>query len=110
VDRLLAKEPWLDAQFDGEARELLTRSAFERGADTTALSNARAALRAAKTADTRAQRLVLLARAPERNNQYDSAAPRTPRRRIVSAGADWLMLRAAGSETDSAKRLRCSRP
>src|SRR4051812_10241216 len=30
VDRLLAKEPWIDDQFDGEGRELLARSAFER--------------------------------------------------------------------------------
>ena len=74
VERLLAKESWIDNQFEGEARELLTRSAFERGADTAALSHARAAFSAAKTADVRARRLVLLARALERNNKFDSAA------------------------------------
>ncbi len=106
VDRLLAKEPWIDAQFDGEARELLTRSAFERGADTAALSNARAALRAAKAADTRAQRLVLLARALERNNQFDSAAAAYARAATSFRPVrDWLLLRAAGSEGDSAKRF-----
>ena len=106
VDRLLAKEPWIDAQFDGEARELLTRSAFERGADTAALSNARAALRAAKAADTRAQRLVLLARALERNNQFDSAAAAYARAsNSFRPVRDWLLLRAAGSESDSAKRV-----
>ena len=34
VDKLLAGEPWIDTQFEGEGRELLARSALERGADT----------------------------------------------------------------------------
>src|SRR5205823_6175521 len=33
VEKLLANETWIDAQFGGEARELLTRSALDRGAD-----------------------------------------------------------------------------
>src|ERR1043166_2351054 len=74
VDKLLAKESWVDAQFDGEGRELLARSALERGVDTLALSNSAAALRDAKAPDARAVRSVLLARALERNNYFDSAA------------------------------------
>ena len=42
VEKLLANEPWIDSQFDGEARDLLTRAAFDRGADTAALTHARA--------------------------------------------------------------------
>src|SRR4051812_27442229 len=61
VERLLAKEPWVDGQFGGEGRELLARAAFERGADTSALTQSKTALDDAKTADNRAVRLVLLA-------------------------------------------------
>ena len=105
VERLLAKESWIDNQFEGEARELLTRSAFERGADTAALSHARAAFSAAKTADVRARRLVLLARALERNNKFDSAAAAYSRAADAFRPVrDWLTLRAAGNESDSAKR------
>ena len=35
VDKLLAAETWIDTQFDGEARELLTARRLERGADTS---------------------------------------------------------------------------
>jgi hypothetical protein len=48
VDKLLAKEPWIDGQFGGEARELLTRSALARDADTLALRHASAAARDAR--------------------------------------------------------------
>src|SRR4051812_33488435 len=51
VERLLTKETWLDDQFNGEGRELLARAAFERDADTLALTNARAGLADAKSAD-----------------------------------------------------------
>src|SRR5262245_44020321 len=74
VDRLLSGEPWLDAQFGGEGRELLARAALERGADSTALRQTTAALRSAKDPETRGVRSVLHARALERNNQFDSAA------------------------------------
>src|SRR5207249_3892204 len=33
VDRLLAREPWIDSAFGGEARELLARAALDRDAD-----------------------------------------------------------------------------
>jgi len=105
VDKLLASESWIDSEFGGEARELLTRAALERGADTTALTHASAAMRDAREPDTRATRLVLLARALERNNFFDSAAANYSR----AAGTfpsihDWLQLRVAGTERDSAKR------
>jgi soluble lytic murein transglycosylase len=105
VDNLLAREPWIDSLFDGEARELLTRAALERGADTTALTHALAAARDARASDTRTQRLVLLARALERNNFFDSATATYARAadalRPIRA---WLQLRVAGTERDSAKR------
>ncbi|MDB4874737.1 MAG: hypothetical protein JWM41_1183 [Gemmatimonadetes bacterium] len=107
VDKLLAKEPWLDSQFDGEGRELLTRSALERGADTAALTQASAALRAAKSPETRAARLVFLARALERNNMFDSAAATYGRAgESLRPIRDWLSLRVAGNQSDSAKRAK----
>src|SRR5437763_5194526 len=107
VDKLLAKESWIDAQFEGEGRELLARSALERGVDTLALSSSAAALRDAKSPDLRAVRTVLLARALERNNYFDSAA-------VMYASAatalrpvhDWLALRQAGVLRDSAARAK----
>ncbi|MEO9034507.1 MAG: transglycosylase SLT domain-containing protein [Gemmatimonadaceae bacterium] len=107
VDRLLATEPWIDSQFGGEARELLARSALDRNADALALSNASAAFADAGTADARAIRSVLLGRAFERNNMFDSAAAAYSR----AAGAmpairDWLALRVAGSSSDSTARAR----
>jgi len=108
VDKLLTGQPWLDTEFEGEGRELLARSALERGADTVALTQAMAALRDAKSNDIRATRLVLVARALERTNATDSAAAAYARAG-ESAGAlrgirDWLELRAAGVERDSAAR------
>jgi len=109
VDKLLAGQPWIDTLFEGEGRELLARSALERGgADTIALRHAVAALRDAKTNDIRATRLVLVARAFERNNATDSAAAAYARAG-ESAGVlrgirDWIELRAAGVERDSAAR------
>lgn len=105
VDKLLATEPWIDSQFDGEARELLTRSALERGADTSALTHASAAVGDARLPDSRAVRLVLLARTLERNNFFDSAAATYGHAAAALRPVrDWLHLRAAGTERDSAKR------
>lgn len=105
VDSLLSKQAWVDAQFRGEGRELLTRSALERGADTLALRRATLALRDARDAGARATRLVLLARAQERNNLFDSASANYARaEKLLPSVRDWLALRAAGSEVDSAKR------
>ena len=105
VDGLLAKEAWIDSRFDGDARELLAQSAFGRGDDASALANARAASREANTDDARAVRLVLLARAFERNNMFDSAAVAYGRASASFRPArDWLTLRAAAAERDSTKR------
>jgi soluble lytic murein transglycosylase len=105
VDKLIGRETWLDSQFEGDGRELLTRSALERDADTTAVRFATSALASAKNSSVRATRLVLLARALERTNQFDSAAA------VYSKAADayrpirdWLRLRVAGNESDSTKR------
>jgi soluble lytic murein transglycosylase len=107
VEKLLAKEPWIDQQFDGEARELLTRSALERGADTAALTQARLALADAKTAQARAVRSVYLARAFERNNYFDSATVMYARAsETLRPARDWLLLRAAGTQPDSDDRTK----
>ena len=107
VDKLLSTESWIDTQFGGEARELLARSALERGVDTAALTHANAAFRDAKSADVRAARSVFVARAFERNNMFDSAVAAYSR---ASEGLpsvrSWLFLRVAGSESDSAKRAK----
>jgi soluble lytic murein transglycosylase len=107
VDKLLAKESWIDAQFGGEGRELLARSALERGVDTLALTQSRLALQAARAADARAARSVYYARALERNNFFDSAAVMYSRAGESLRGVrDWLLLRAAGTQRDSADRAR----
>ena len=105
VDKLLADEPWIDTQSDGEARELLTRAAFDRGADSVSLRYAGAALQQSKTKAERDARTVLLARALERNNKFDTAATLYTRAAAAFPSIrDWLLLRAAGSESDSARR------
>lgn len=105
VDKLVGVESWIDVRFDGEARELLTRSALERSADTASLTQATIALRDATKPDSRAARTVYLARALERNNFFDSAAVLYLRARdAFPLVRDWLALRAAGSQSDSAKR------
>ena len=107
VDRLIGGAPWIDTTFGGEARELLARSALERNADTIALAHATTAVRDAKDRSARATRLVLLARALERNAQFDSAAATYERAADAWPSiADWLELRAAGSERDSSARAR----
>jgi soluble lytic murein transglycosylase len=103
VERLLRNAAWLDTQFGGDGRELLARSALERGAD--ALGDARLALHDAANDASRVSRSVLLARAFDRANVRDSAAAL-----YLSAAArlprvsDWLRLRAAGVTADSAER------
>jgi soluble lytic murein transglycosylase len=103
VERLLRDAPWLDSQFGGEGRELLARSALERGTD--ALPDAQRALAAARDEPSRVMRRVLLARAQDRASQRDSAsasylaaAAKLPR------VAEWLRLRAAGVTGDSSAR------
>ncbi|HKO15386.1 MAG TPA: hypothetical protein VJU87_04050, partial [Gemmatimonadaceae bacterium] len=67
VIRLIGAEPWVDSSFGGFGRELLARSALERG-DSTAAVQARAAVQSASDRETRAVRTVLLARALDRQN------------------------------------------
>jgi soluble lytic murein transglycosylase len=107
VDRLLGKESWVDTQFEGEGRELLTRSALERGADTAALTLARAAYRDARNSQRKAMRAVYLARAFERTNYFDSAAVMYLRAgESLPSVRDWLLLRAAGTQPDSMERAK----
>ena len=107
VDRLIGNAVWADTAFGGEARELLARSALERNADTAALVHAAAAVRDAGDRSSWASRLVLLARALERNQQFDSAAATYARAADGSPRIeDWLELRAAGNERDSAARAK----
>jgi soluble lytic murein transglycosylase len=103
VERLLRDAPWLDSQFGGEGRELLTRSALERATD--ALPDAQRALASAHDDASRVTRRLLLARAQDRGNQRDSAAANY----LAAAAklprvADWLRLRAAGVTGDSSAR------
>jgi len=105
ADSVLRTEAWVDTAFGGEGRELLTRAALDRDADTTALPLAEAAVHDATNDQVRAVRRVLLARALERNNMFDSAAAVYR----AAAGAlnpvrDWLLLRVAGNQSDSAAR------
>ncbi|MEP6618198.1 MAG: transglycosylase SLT domain-containing protein [bacterium] len=103
VDRVLRNAPWLDRQYAGEGRELLARSALERGAD--AVPDARMALEQATTELTRATRQVLLARAHDRANAQDSAATNyLAGATRLGRVADWLRLRSAGATADSAAR------
>jgi soluble lytic murein transglycosylase len=105
VDRLLHGAPWLDSALDGEGRELLARSALERG--QPAEEDARVALAAARTPTEQAVRRVLLARALDRADQRDSAAELyATAAGELPAAADWLRLRAAGVSADSEDRAK----
>lgn len=105
VDRRLSQQGWVDTTYAGEGRELLARAALERGADSLALRHAEAALASAPDAATRAIRQVYLARALDRGNYPDSAARlyAAAERRLAGV-RDWLLLRAAGNQSDSAAR------
>lgn len=108
VKAMLAFEPWIDTRFGGEGRELLARSALERGDALGARTNAEAALRVSGAEPSaRAVRLVLLARALDRLDQRDSAAA-TYRRaaEALPLVRDWLVLRAAGSTANTKDRER----
>ena len=107
VKAMLAFEPWLDTRFDGEGRELLARSALERGDATEARAHAEAALRVSSGPASRAVRLVLLARALDRLDVRDSAAAGYKRAAdALPPAREWLMLRAAGATADSKERER----
>jgi peptidoglycan lytic transglycosylase len=106
VQQLLQRASWLDAEFAGEGRELLARAAMANGDAVAATAHAGAAVRAARDAQTRAIRLVLLARAYDRRDLRDSA-------RVAYASAigplpyaaDWLRLRAAQVTADAWARM-----
>ena len=105
VDKLLAAAPWVDTAFDAEGRELLVRAALERDLDTIAMRHASALVKDAGPPETRAVRTVLFARALERNNFFDGAATAyASAADQLHSVRDWLLLRAAGTESDSAKR------
>ena len=103
VDRVLRGAPWLDTQFGAEGRELLARSALERGVDARA--DASLAMIHADDGASRAMRRVFLARAYDRANVPDSAAALyLSAATSIPRVADWLRLRAAGVTGDSAAR------
>lgn len=105
VEKLLANERWIDSAFGGEARALLARSALDRDSNEVARRHAEAAVRLAGTSPSRGPRLVYLARALDRVDQADSAA-RTYRQaaEALPLVAEWLRLRAAGSESNASTR------
>ncbi|MEX2178565.1 MAG: hypothetical protein WD801_07630, partial [Gemmatimonadaceae bacterium] len=107
VNALLAYEPWLDSLFHGEGRELLARSALERGDGTTAREHAEAALAVRSDPGSHAFRQALLARALDRLDARDSAAAGYRRAAEgLPLPREWLLLRAAGNTADAAQRAR----
>ena len=105
TDQLLRNATWLDSAFDGEGRELLARAALGLGRDSSAVVQARAAVRLAPNPVTRGERLVLLAQALEGIASYDSASAgyRTAAA-LLPLVRDWLTLRAVGTTTDRTSR------
>ncbi|HSR15282.1 MAG TPA: tetratricopeptide repeat protein, partial [Gemmatimonadales bacterium] len=104
VSRLLAGQPWLDLEEGGAGRALLARAAVERG-DPTAAAQATLALRGLTDERESGRRLVVLARAFDRAGTLDSASASYQRAAgLLPEVADWLGLRAAGVEADSAIR------
>ena len=105
VERLLADAEWTDSLFNGEGRVLLIRAALEREADSLAAARAAVAVQFAREPIARGERLVLLARALDRRNRFDSS-----RATYLRAASDlpmlrdWLLLRAAGVAPTRARR------
>ena len=105
VQQLLAGEPWLDQRFDGAGRELLARAALGRDENEVATTQAARAAALATNDSARGVRTTLLARALDRRDVADSAAAAYARAAtLLPSAADWLRLRAAGVEADSARR------
>lgn len=103
--RAIAGATWLDSLFAGEGHELLARAALGERDDSLAVVHARAAVERAASDSARGVRLVLLARALDRLERLDpSAAAYENAARLLPAAGDWLRLRAAGVEPDSARR------
>jgi len=105
VDKLLGAAPWVDTTFDADGRDLLTRAALERDLDTSAMRHASALVKDGGPPEAKAVRSVLFARALERNNYFDGAATAyASAADQLGSVRDWLLLRAAGNESDSTKR------
>ena len=105
VDRLLAREPWLDSRFDGLGRELLARAATARREDTVVLRQAKLAVAVAGTSQERGGRVVLIARAFDRMDSLERAATAyAEAASLLPDIGDWLRLRAAAVTADSAAR------
>ena len=111
VERLLSGETWVDSLFAGRARTLLARAALDRKADTLATAHAEAAVRTAPSDAERGLRLVLLARALDRIDAFDSSRASYARAaELLPPAGEWLRLRAAGVATDSLVRASYHRP
>jgi soluble lytic murein transglycosylase len=105
VDKLLATSTWVDTAFDADGRELLARAALERDLDTVAMRHVSALMKDPGPAETKATRSVLFARALERNNHFDGAATAyASAADQLTSVRDWLLLRAAGTQSDSTQR------
>jgi|CXWL01.1.fsa_nt_gi soluble lytic murein transglycosylase len=110
VTRLLAREPWLDTQYDRLGRRLLAEAAVGEGRARDAVNHglvSAAGNSNQRTVDEQGRRLLVLARAYDRLNVLDSAAARylDAAQRFPTL-RDWLALRAAAVTTDSTDRKR----
>jgi soluble lytic murein transglycosylase len=110
VQQLLQGASWLDVEFAGEGRELLARAALAKDDVVAATAHASAAVRAAREVQTRAVRLVLLARAYDRRDLRDSArAAYTSAIGPLPHAADWIRIRAAQVTADGSERAELLR-
>ncbi len=105
TDALLRNATWLDTAYDGEGRELLARAALGLGRDSTAVVQARTAVRLAVDPVARGERLVLLGQALEGMGSFDSAsAGYRSAAELLPLVRDWLLLRAVGTSMEPSAR------
>ncbi len=105
ADQLLGNASWLDTAFAGEGRELLARAALGLGRDSSAVAQARAAVRLAADPVARGERLVLLGQGLEGSGSFDSAnAAYRAAADLLPLVRDWLTLRAVGTAPSAADR------
>ena len=105
TDALLRNATWLDTAYDGEGRELLARAALGLGRDSTAVVQARSAVRLAVDPVARGKRLVLLGQAFEGIGTFDSASQGyRSAADLLPLVRDWLLLRAVGTATEPSTR------
>lgn len=104
VERLLAREPWLDSLDGGAGRVLLARAALELDRPVAA---SQSLLAASVPGPDRSHGRIILARVQERRGLLDSARSNFE---IAAAAlpeiADWLSLRAAALNRDREARAR----